>query len=59
MLMSTIANVNRGKAQRPYRADEFLPKWQAVRAAQGQGEAAGAEQMLRTVRRLHKAMGGG
>jgi hypothetical protein len=56
MLTSVIANVNRSKKQRPYTADQFLPKWQAQRTRQG--EASDPESMLRTVKRLHKAMGG-
>jgi len=57
MLASVIANVNRSKKQRPYTAEQFLPKWQAKRETEG-GEL-DPEQLLRTVRRLHKAMGGG
>lgn len=57
MLASVIANVNRSKKQRPYTAEQFLPKWQASRQTEN-GEL-DPEQLLRTVRRLHKAMGGG
>jgi hypothetical protein len=57
MLASVIANVNRSKKQRPYPAEQFMPKWQ-VRAAQ-QSDPSDPESMLRTVKRLHKAMGGG
>jgi len=56
MLCSVIANVNRSKKQRPYPAEQFLPKWQ-VRSAQP--DEADPEQLLRTVKKLHKAMGGG
>jgi hypothetical protein len=57
MLASVIANVNRSKKQRPYTAEQFLPKWQAKQESES-GEL-DPEQLLRTVKRLHKAMGGG
>lgn len=57
MLASVVANVQRGRKQRPYSADQFLPKWQARQSAGG--NELDPEQMLRTVKRLHKAMGGG
>lgn len=56
MLQSVVANVQRSSKQRPYKVEEFLPKWQAKRETR---EEADPEQLLRTVRRLHKAMGGG
>lgn len=58
MLGSVIANVNRSKKQRPYKAEQFMPKWERHRVAQ-QGEAMNGEDMLRAVKRIHKAMGGG
>jgi hypothetical protein len=54
MLQATIANVNRGKSQRPYKHDEFMPKW-------GRAKPAGPmspEDMLRAVKRINKTMGG-
>lgn len=57
MLASVIANVNRGKGQRPYKAEQFKPKWERRAAVQQTGEM-DPEQMLRTVKRIHKAMGG-
>jgi hypothetical protein len=57
MLASVVANVNRDRKQRPYPAEQFLPKWQAKQET-GNGET-DPEQLLRTVKRLHKAMGGG
>lgn len=54
MLQATLANVNRGKAQRPYKADEFMPKWGRAKPA---GPMTG-EDMLRAVKRINKTMGG-
>jgi hypothetical protein len=54
MLQATIANVNRGRTQRPYKADDFMPRW-------GVGKPAGpmtGEDMLRAVKRVNKTMGG-
>lgn len=56
MLASVIANVNRSKRQRPYQAEQFMPKWER-RAPVPQGEMSG-DDMLRAVKRIHKAMGG-
>jgi hypothetical protein len=57
MLASVIANVNRSKGQRPFKADQFKPKWERRKPVQ-QGEAMDGESMLRAVKRIHKAMGG-
>ena len=56
MLASVIANVNRSKKQRPYTAEQFMPKWERRRQV-NTGEMSG-EDMLRAVKRIHKAMGG-
>jgi hypothetical protein len=55
MLMSTLANLNRSKKQRPYEQKQFLPKW-GYEAPQ-QGPMTG-DDMLRAVKRLNKQMGG-
>jgi hypothetical protein len=56
MLQATIANVNRGKTQRAYEPDQFLPRWGKTKTAAG---PMSGEDMLRAVKRLHKGMGGG
>lgn len=56
MLASVIANVNRSKKQRPYQAEQFMPKWERRQTVRT-GEMSG-EDMLRAVKRIHKAMGG-
>lgn len=55
IIASTIANVNRGKKRKPYRPDDFVPRYD--RAWQRQREPAW-ERMLKTVEALNKAMGG-
>jgi hypothetical protein len=57
MLQSTIANVNRSKRQNPYKAEQFVPKWERRQQVSGDG-AMSPEDMLRAVKRIHKAMGG-
>ena len=57
MLQATVANVNRSKKQRPFKAEQFVPKWERRRPVDGNGEMSG-EDMLRAVKRIHKAMGG-
>jgi hypothetical protein len=54
MLQSTIANVNRNKKVRPYKAEQFLPKWEPAEPA---GPMTG-EDMLRAVKRYNRNMGG-
>lgn len=54
MLQALIANVNRGKRQRAFEADQFMPKWGR---AKPKGPMSG-EDMLAAVKRLHKSMGG-
>lgn len=55
MLASVIANVNRGKGQRPYKGEQFMPKWEKRAPVQ---DGMDGESMLRAVKRIHKAMGG-
>lgn len=55
MLASVIANVNRSKKQRPYQAEQFLPTWERRQVKTG---PMSGEDMLRAVKRIHKAMGG-
>lgn len=57
MLSSVIANVNRSKKQRPFTAEQFMPKWERRRTVKS--GAMDGEDMLRAVKRIHKAMGGG
>ena len=57
MLQATIANVNRNKRQQPYKAEQFLPKWERRQQVDGNGEMS-PEDMLRAVKHIHKAMGG-
>ena len=57
MLQATIANVNREKKIRPYTAEQFLPKWERRKMSDGNGEMS-PEDMLRAVKRIHKAIGG-
>lgn len=54
MLQATIANVNRGKGQRPYTGEQFTPKWGVMKPT---GPMTG-EDMLRAVKKANKAMGG-
>ena len=56
-LMSVIANVNRGKSQRPYRAEQFLPRWDPEAPAEHRPEMDG-EQILRAVKRAQRRMTG-
>lgn len=58
MLASVIANVNRTKKQRPYRAEQFMPKWDPKAPVERKPEMSD-EDMLRAVKRAHKALGGG
>jgi hypothetical protein len=57
MLASVVANVNRGRSQRPYSAEQFMPKWDKDARPDRRPEMS-AEDMLRAVKRAHKAMGG-
>lgn len=54
-LMSVIANAQRSKSQRPYRPDQFIPKWDP-KAPEARRPEMDGEQLLRTVKRLHRGM---
>lgn len=56
-LMSVIANANRSKSQRPYSAEQFMPKWDPEALPDRRPEMDG-EQMLRAVKRMHRGMAG-
>lgn len=57
MLASVVANAQRSKRGRPYKPEQFIPKWDPKAAADRRPEMTG-EEMLRAVRRANKAMGG-
>jgi len=57
MLAAVIANVNRTKRQKPYQAEQFIPKWDRDAPPERPAEMSG-EDMLRAVKRAHKALGG-
>lgn len=57
MLASVVANVNRGKGQRPYKAAQFIPQWDEGAPPERAPEMS-PDEMLRAIRRTHKAMGG-
>lgn len=57
MLASVIANSNRSKSSKPYRADQFIPKWDKNAPAERRPEMS-PEEMIRAVKRANKAMGG-
>jgi hypothetical protein len=55
MLQATIANVNRGKRQRPYKPEQFMPQW--GRAKQAEGPLTG-EELLEKIKKMNGRMGG-
>lgn len=55
MLQATLANLQRSKNAKEYRADQFLPQWGL---AKPQGPMSG-EDMLRQVKQLNRSLGGG
>lgn len=57
MLASVIANSNRTKASKPYKAEQFIPKWDPNAYPERRPEMSG-EDMLRAVKRINKTMGG-
>lgn len=57
MLCSVIANANRGKRSKPFEAKQFMPKWDPDAPPERRPELSG-EEMLRAVKRAHKALGG-
>ncbi len=56
MLASVFANANRSKKRRPFKPEDFIPKWD--NPARWQRAEQSDEDMLRVVRRLNRAMGG-
>jgi hypothetical protein len=54
-LQALTANVNRGKKTQAFKAEQFVPKWGRAKQA---GPMTG-EDMLRTVKRINRGMGGG
>jgi hypothetical protein len=57
MLMATIANVNRGKKQRPYEVKQFRPKWDPGAPPERKPEMSGHD-MLAAVKGYNRRMGG-
>lgn len=57
MLAAVIANANRSKNAKPYRAEQFIPKWDADARPEVRPEMSG-EDMLRAVKRINKQLGG-
>lgn len=57
-LMSVIANVNRGKGQRPYEVKRFLPQWDPEAPPERRPEMS-PEDMLKAVKSAHRRMTGG
>lgn len=55
--MSVLANVNRGKRQRPYTAQQFMPKWDPEAPPERKPEMSG-EEMLEAVKGYQRTMGG-
>jgi hypothetical protein len=57
MLMAVIANVNRGKGVRPYKQEQFMPRWDPEAPPERKPEMSGQE-MLRAVKSINNRMGG-
>lgn len=55
MLQATIANVNRGKNQKAYEAEAFMPRWGVAKPKAG---PMSGYDMLEAAKRLNKRMGG-
>ena len=55
MLMALIANVNRAKSRRPYRTDEFRPRWDPDAPPTPRPQQT-PEEMLKAVKKLHRSM---
>lgn len=56
-LMSTIANVNRSKKTKPFKPEQFMPRWDPKARPTPRPEMSG-EDMLRAVKGYHRRMGG-
>lgn len=57
MLASVVANTNRAKRSKPYKAEQFIPKWDAKARPEQRPEMT-PDEMLRAVKRAHKTLGG-
>lgn len=57
-LMTLLANVNRPKNKRPYKTEQFVPKWDPDAPPERKPEMS-PDEMLRAVRKIHKTMTGG
>ncbi len=57
MLASVIANTSRPKKSRPYKAEQFVPKWDADARPERRPEMDGHE-MLSAVRKINRMVGG-
>jgi len=55
MLQATIANVNRGKNQKAYEPDQFMPKWGVAKPQAG---PMSGHDMLEAVKKMNRRMGG-
>jgi hypothetical protein len=54
-LTAVIANVNRPKSRKPYRVEEFIPKWDPEAPPERKPEQS-PEEMLRAVKSMHRRM---
>jgi len=57
MLAAVIANSNRSKRAKPYRAEQFIPRWDSDARPERRPEMTGQE-MLKAVKKINKAIGG-
>jgi hypothetical protein len=57
MLQATIANVNRGKRQKPYQGSQFLPRWGRAKD-KTEGPLDGYS-LLDKIKKINRQMGGG
>lgn len=65
-LCAVLANVNRGKKEKAREPADFAPPWADRQVwpwksgtARARGEQVDPEEMLRTIRGIHRQMGGG
>lgn len=56
-LAAVVANVNRSKRQRPYRPEQFIPKWDPEAPPERRPQMSGDE-MLRAVKGINASMQG-
>lgn len=57
MLQATLANINKGKRQKAYTADQFLPQW--GRAKERKTGPLDGHELLDKIKKINKQMGGG